>query len=146
MLQSIWHLMKQGLLLNQGEKLNSVSRGDEYMLYLAIKTLISAIIIVAVSEISKKSSLFGAILASLPLVSYLGIIWLYIDTESKTQVAQLSKNVFWMVIPSLSFFIVLPLLLKTELNFYLSLLIATIIMIAVYFTMVFILHKFGINI
>lgn len=116
------------------------------MLYLIIKTIISAVIIVAVSEISKRSSLFGAVLASLPLVSYLGIIWLYIDTESRTQVAQLSKNVFWMVIPSLSFFIILPVLMKTEINFYLSLLIATVIMVAVYFAMIFILHRFGINV
>ncbi|SIR18820.1 DUF3147 family protein [Halanaerobium kushneri] len=116
------------------------------MTYLIFKTLISAIIIVAVSEISKRSSLFGAILASLPLVSYLGIIWLYIDTQSKKQVAQLSKSVFWMVIPSLSFFIVLPVLLKSELNFYLSLAISTVIMVAVYFGMVFILQRFGVNI
>ncbi|CCU78145.1 hypothetical protein HSACCH_00438 [Halanaerobium saccharolyticum subsp. saccharolyticum DSM 6643] len=116
------------------------------MLYLTIKTIISAVIIVAVSEIAKRSSLFGAILASLPLVSYLGIIWLYIDTGSKNQVAQLSKSVFWMVIPSLSFFIILPVLLKTEINFYLSLLIATAIMVAVYFAMIFILQRVGINI
>lgn len=116
------------------------------MAYLIFKTIISAVIIVAVSEVSKRSSLLGAILASLPLVSYLGIIWLYIDTKSKNQVAQLSRGVFWMVIPSLSFFIVLPVLLKTELNFYLSLAISTAIMIAVYFTMIFILQRFGINI
>jgi len=116
------------------------------MLYLTIKTIISAVIIVAVSEIAKRSSLFGAILASLPLVSYLGIIWLYIDTGSKNQVAQLSKSVFWMVIPSLSFFIILPVLLKTEINFYLSLLIATAIMVAVYFAMIFILQRVGITI
>jgi ABC-type xylose transport system permease subunit len=113
------------------------------MAYLIFKTIISAIIIVTVSEVSKKSSLLGAILASLPLVSYLGIIWLYIDTKSKSQVAQLSRNVFWMVIPSLSFFIVFPLLLKTELNFYLSLAISTVVMVAVYFGMVFILQRFG---
>mgnify|MGYP006285353361 CR=1 FL=1 len=114
--------------------------------YLIFKTVISAVLIVTVSEVSKRSSLFGAILASLPLVSYLGIIWLYIDTESKSQVAQLSRSVFWMVIPSLSFFIILPLLLKTELNFYLSLAISTVVMVAVYFGMVFILQRFGVNI
>lgn len=114
--------------------------------YLIFKTVISAVLIVVISEVSKRSSLFGAILASLPLVSYLGIIWLYIDTESKVQVAKLSKSVFWMVIPSLSFFIVLPVLLKTELNFYLSLAISTVIMVAIYFAMIFILHRFGINI
>ena len=116
------------------------------MAYLVLKTAISAIIIVAVSEISKRSSLLGAILASLPLVSFLGMIWLYIDTNSKQQVAQLSKSVFWMVIPSLSLFIILPQLLKTELNFYLSLFISTVAMVIIYFLMIYVLQKFGISI
>lgn len=114
--------------------------------YMVVKTMISAIIIVAVSEISKKSSLFGAILASLPLVSYLGMIWLYIDTNSKTQVSQLSQNVFWMVLPSLSLFIVLPKLLNTDMNFYLALFLSTVFMVIIYFTMIMILQKFGIHI
>ncbi|RAK10271.1 hypothetical protein C8C77_12842 [Halanaerobium saccharolyticum] len=116
------------------------------MAYLIFKTIISAVIIVAISEVSKRSSLLGAILASLPLVSYLGIIWLYIDTGSKAQVAQVSKSIFWMVIPSLSFFITLPVLLKMELNFYISLAISTIVMVTVYFGMIVILQRFGINI
>lgn len=116
------------------------------MAYLILKTAISAIIIVTVSEISKRSSLIGAILASLPLVSFLGMIWLYIDTNSKQQVAQLSKNVFWMVIPSLSLFIILPQLLKTKLNFYFSLFISTVVMVIIYFLMIYLLQKFGINI
>lgn len=113
--------------------------------YLITKTVISAIIITAVSEISKRSSLLGAILASLPLVSFLGMIWLYIDTNSVEKVAQLSYSIFWMVIPSLSLFIVLPLLLK-KYNFYISLTTSTIIMISFYFLMVKILHYFGVSI
>ncbi|MFW5985022.1 MAG: DUF3147 family protein, partial [Halanaerobiaceae bacterium] len=113
------------------------------MWYLVFKTLLSAIIIVAVSEISKRSSLLGAILASLPLVSYLGIIWLYIDTNSKAKVSELSTNVFWMVIPSLSLFIVLPKLLKIDMNFYLALFLSTVIMVIVYFIMLFVLEKAG---
>ena len=115
------------------------------MAYLITKTLISAVIITAVSEISKRSSLLGAILASLPLVSFLGMIWLYIDTNSIEKVAQLSYSIFWMVIPSLSLFIVLPLLLKRY-NFYISLITSTIIMVSFYFLMVKALHYFGVSI
>ena len=116
------------------------------MWYLVLKTLISAIIIVAVSEISKKSSLLGAILASLPLVSYLGMIWLYIDTNSKAKVSSLSISVFWMVIPSLSLFLVLPKLLKTEMNFYVALFLSTVIMVIIYFIILYVLHRAGIKI
>jgi ABC-type xylose transport system permease subunit len=116
------------------------------MLYFITKTIVSAIIIVAISEISKRSSFLGAILASLPLVSFLGMIWLYIDTNSKEKVSQLSMSVFWMVIPSLSLFLVLPILLKRELNFYLALIISTLIMVIIYFIMIYILKRVGITI
>ena len=82
------------------------------MWYYIIKVLVSAVLIVAISEISKRSSFWGGILASVPLVSVLAFIWLYIDTKSVEKISQLSYSVFWLVIPSLSLFITLPLLLK----------------------------------
>lgn len=110
------------------------------------RTVISAVIIVVVSEISQRSAIMGAILASLPLVSYLGMIWLYIDTNSKTQVAQLSQSIFWMVLPSLSLFILLPRLLKIDMNFYLALFISTAVMVTIYLIMAYLLQKYGIHI
>ncbi|MEC9488643.1 MAG: DUF3147 family protein [Halanaerobium sp.] len=116
------------------------------MFYTVIKTIISAVIIVAISEIAKRSSLLGAILASLPLVSFLGMIWLYIDTKSVERVAQLSSSIFWMVIPSLSLFIILPVLLRHDINFYLSLAVSTTVMVLIYFIMLAVLKRFGIEI
>ncbi len=91
------------------------------MWYYVIKVVLTAIIIVGISEISKRSSFLGSVLASLPLTSLLAIIWLYAETSSVKKVSDLSLSIFWMVIPSLAFFIVLPLFLKYKLNFYLSL-------------------------
>jgi hypothetical protein len=116
------------------------------MVYYAIKVLISAVIIVAVSEFSKKSSLVGGIFASIPLVSVLALIWLYIDTHDVKKISQLSTSIFWFVIPSLSLFILLPLFLKLKWNFYLSLASAISIMILLYYIMIFILLKFGVKI
>lgn len=82
------------------------------MTYLILKYLISALIVVAISEISKRSSFVGAITASFPLVSILGMIWLYYDTKDVNQVIKFSKDVFWLVIPSLVFFIVFPVAAK----------------------------------
>ncbi len=90
------------------------------MIYYIIKVVISATLIVAISEVSKKSSLIGGILASVPLVSVLGMIWLYIDTQSSEKISQFSTSVFWLVIPSLSLFIVLPVLLKMKIHFYIA--------------------------
>ena len=116
------------------------------MLYYFIKILSSSIIIVAISEISKRSSLMGSILASLPLISLLAFLWMYIDTKDVKKIADLSYGIFWMVLPSLSFFILFPILLKKNISFFFSLGISLIVMIALYFIMIVILKKVGINI
>ena len=101
--------------------------------------------VVAVSEASKRSSLLGGLLASLPLVSCLGMIWLYIDTGSTEKVADLSKSVFWLVLPSLPFFLMLPFLLKKGWGFYSSLGLSTAVMIGLYYGMMVLLSKSGIE-
>lgn len=114
-------------------------------MYYFIKVALTAVIVVAVSEISKRSSLLGGALASLPLVSFLGMIWLYIDTSSTDKVAELSRNIFWLVLPSLSFFLLLPILLKKGVGFSASFGISTAVMIGFYLGMMFCLKKFGIQ-
>ena len=116
------------------------------MYYYIIKVVLSAILIVAVSEASKKSSLIGGILASIPLVSVLAFIWLYIETKDIQKISQLSSSVFWLVIPSLSMFLILPYLLKLKLDFYLALIISIVVMVLCYYAMIFILAKFGVKI
>ncbi|MGB7292385.1 MAG: DUF3147 family protein [Thermodesulfobacteriota bacterium] len=115
------------------------------MAYYIVKVFITATLVVLISEISKRSSLIGAILASLPIVSILAFIWLYIDTKSVEKVSELSIGIFWLVIPSLPLFLVLPLLLKSKVNFYLSLVISCAIMVLLYFTMLSILKRLNIN-
>ena len=115
------------------------------MLYYVIKLLVSAVLIVAISEIGKRSSLWGGILASVPIVSVLAFIWLYIDTKSVEKISQLSYSVFWLVIPSLSLFITLPLLLK-KVEFPLAMFLSIIIMVGCYYLMILVLGKFGIKI
>lgn len=115
------------------------------MVYYIIKVLLSSVIIVTISEVSKKSSLIGGIFASLPLVSILGIIWLYIDTQNTQQIIELSRSIFWLVIPSLTLFIVLPILLTNGVNFYLALFISITVMVVFYYLTVFILDKIGIQ-
>ena len=115
------------------------------MIYYILKVLISSVIIVVISEVSKRSSLMGSIFASLPLVSVLAMIWLYVDTKSVEKVSELSTSIFWLVIPSLSLFLILPQMLKWKINFYLSLLISITIMVIIYYLMVLILEKFNIK-
>lgn len=88
------------------------------MLRLLVKFLLSAAIVVTVSEVAKRSVIAGGLLASLPLVSVLSLIWLYQDTGDVGRVAALSTDIFWLVIPSLVMFVVLPYLLNRGLSFY----------------------------
>lgn len=67
------------------------------------KILLSALLIFGISELAKRSSLLGALLASLPLTSLLAIIWLYRETGNVRRIADLAGGMFWLVLPSLSF-------------------------------------------
>ncbi|MCH9646509.1 MAG: DUF3147 family protein [Proteobacteria bacterium] len=115
------------------------------MIYYLSKVVISALLIVAISEISKRSSLLGALLASIPLVSVMAILWIYIDTKDIEKISQLSTSIFWLVLPSLALFIALPVLLKQGVDFYLSLFISVAITAACYGIMVFILNYYNIK-
>ena len=116
------------------------------MWYYIVKLLSTAFIVVAISEISKRSSLIGSILASIPLISFLAFIWMYIETKDISKIASLSTGIFWLVIPSLSFFLLFPFLLKRNFQFYLAMTISAIVMVISYFLMIYILKKFGIKI
>ena len=109
-----------------------------------IKIFLTAVLVVIVSEVSKRNTLLGGLLASLPLLSFLALSWLYWDTRDTGKVASLSVNIFWLVIPSLVFFLALPFLLKHRINFVLSMAIATLIMMACYSAMFWLLKKLAI--
>ncbi len=113
------------------------------MLYIAVKTIMTAVIIVGISEIGKRHTTFAALLAALPLTSVLAMIWLYIDTGDKSNIADLSVGIFWLVLPTLLFYVILPWLLRHGLNFWLSLTVSSIVMIAFYFVYAALGRKLG---
>ena len=116
------------------------------MLYATIKVLLTSVLVVAVSEAAKRSALFGALIASIPLTSVLAMVWLHVDTGDTEKIARLSTGVFWLVLPSLVLFLSLPILLRAGLDFYPSLAISTALTVAAYFTMLYILSLAGIEI
>ena len=115
------------------------------VLYYSIKILLSSLIIVAVSEIAKRSSLLGAALASLPLTSLLAFVWLYLDTGDVQKVSSLSSDIFWLVLPSLALFLVLPLLIKMGWGFWLSLAVAMLVTAACYGVMLLLFNRIAVH-
>ena len=76
------------------------------------KGLFSGAVIVAASEIAKRSAVFGALVISLPLASIMSLSWLYRDTGDSARVADFAESILWLVIPSCTLFLVLPYLLR----------------------------------
>ncbi len=115
------------------------------MLYAALKVVVTTILVIAVSETAKRSSLLGAVLASIPLISVLAMIWLYAETRDAEKVATLATSIFWLVLPSLVLFLALPVLLRGGMDFYVALAVSIALTVAAYFAMVFALRLVGIE-
>jgi hypothetical protein len=106
------------------------------------KIILTAIIIVGVAQLSQKDTLLAAVLASIPLVSVLAMMWMNQDGASNEDIVNFSKDIVWLVIPSLLLFIVMPELIERGWDFYPALgggLCATVIG---YFLMIEIMEKF----
>jgi hypothetical protein len=110
-----------------------------------VKVLLTAAVVVAIAEIAKRSTFWGAAVASLPLTSVLAFVWLYVDTGSAQRVADLSQGVFWLVLPSLTLFIMLPWLLRAGFGFWPSLGVSCVATAAAYFAMIWCLGRIGIR-
>lgn len=115
------------------------------MAYYITKLIITTLLIVLISEISKRYSLVGALLAAVPLVSILAMTWMYVDTGSASSAVEFSEKIIWLIAPSITLFLVFPLLIKKGVGFYPSMFIATLMTIAAYYSVIFILEKFGIK-
>ena len=115
------------------------------MLYYAIKIIVSALIIVIISEVAKRSSGFAALIASLPLTSLLAFVWLHFEGSQPAQIAQLSGQIFWLVLPSLVLFLLLPVLLKQGWGFWLSLSLSSAATALCYFALMPLLRRMGVD-
>ena len=113
-------------------------------MYLVIKTIVTALVIVAISEIARRSSLFAGILASIPLTSVLAMTWLYFDTKNVKSVIELSNSVLLLIPPSIIFFLTFPFLLK-KIDFLISLAISILLTALTYWIYISLLTKFGVK-
>ena len=108
-----------------------------------IKVFISSAIVVLVSEIAKKDNIFGGLIASIPIVSVLSMILLYIDTNNIDKVKALANGILWMIFPSMSLFIIFPILINCGIKFYLSLTISILITMVCYLITISFMNYFG---
>ena len=120
-------------------------RQNAAMIYLAVKALLSGLIIAIVSEVSRRAPALGALIVSLPLVSLLAIMWLWRDTGDAMRIADHAQATFWYVLPSMPMFLVLPFLLRAGYGFWPSLIGVCMMTVVLYALMVWALARFGIT-
>jgi F0F1-type ATP synthase assembly protein I len=115
------------------------------MLWYSVKIIITALIIVVVSEISKKLPLLGSLIASLPLVSVLGMIWIFQETKDTQKLITHAEGTFWYVLPSLPMFLLMPWMMRKGVSFYWSLTAGILLTVILYVIMTKILARLGLN-
>ncbi len=115
------------------------------MLMLIVKYAVTAAVIVAVSEIAKRTDRIGALIGALPLVSLMIMVWLYIETKDTPKIAEYARYTFWFVLPSLPMFLLLPVLLTHGFNFWLSLLACALLTFVCFWLSALLAKQFGLT-
>jgi hypothetical protein len=115
------------------------------LLYLAIKAAISGVIVAAVSQIARRYPGFGALVASLPLVSILGMIWLWRDKPDAANMADHVQATFWFVLPSLPMFLLIPRLMRQGVGFWPALGAGCVLTVGLYSAVAFLAPRIGLK-
>jgi hypothetical protein len=115
------------------------------MTYYAVKILISALLVVLISEIGRRNSLLAALIAAMPSISVLAMIWLYVETREVERVAMLASSIFWLVLPSLALFLLLPVALRAGWGFWPSLAASMGATVLCYGALIFVLSRLGVS-
>ncbi|WP_404335102.1 DUF3147 family protein [Sphingomonas sp. MMS12-HWE2-04] len=110
-----------------------------------VRALLSGLIVATVALLARRSPALGALVASLPLVSILGMLWLWRDTGDRARLAAHSEATFWYVLPSLPMFLLMPALLRAGVGFEPALLAGCGLTVALYCLTVLIAARFGVS-
>lgn len=110
-----------------------------------IRALLSGLIVALIALIAKRSPAAGALVASLPLISILGMIWLWRDTHDRALMAAHVEATFWYVIPSLPMFLLIPLLLRQGISFWLALAAGCAMTVVLYLLTIVVAERFGVR-
>ncbi len=114
-------------------------------MFFLVKTVSSGIIIAAVSTVAKRYPGFGGLIASLPLISVLGMMWLWLEKPDAKLMADYVESTLWFVLPSVPMFLLIPAMLRHGLPFWPTLVTGCLLTVALYSLMVWLGPKFGLK-
>jgi hypothetical protein len=115
------------------------------MLYFVIKSAVSGLIVAMIAEIARRSPPFSALVASLPLISIMAVIWLWWDTGDDVRIASQLQTTFWYVLPSLPMFLLVPVLLRSGAGFWPALGAGCLLTFLLYLVTAWVLARFGVE-
>jgi hypothetical protein len=114
------------------------------MKWLITKYLITAAVVVLVSEVAKRSDRFGGFVAALPMITLLTLVWLHIENQPEARLANHAWYTFWYVVPTLPMFLAFPWLLP-RLGFWWTLGCSALITVACFGAFAFVVKRFGVT-
>lgn len=114
------------------------------MSWLVTKYLVTAALVVAISEVAKRSDKLGGLIAALPLVTSLTLIWLHVERQPQERIANHAAYTFWYVVPTLPMFLVFPALLP-RIGFWPSMLVSAVFTVACFFAFALVMRKLGVE-
>ena len=114
-------------------------------MFFLLKTMVSAVLVALVSTVSKRYPGVGGLIASLPLVSVLGMIWLWLEKPDAANMADHVEGTFWFVLPSLPMFLLIPALMHRSVPFWPSLAIGCALTIVLYALMLWAAPRIGLR-
>jgi hypothetical protein len=119
-------------------------QGDAMFLFV-IKAVISGLLVATISLIARRYPGWGGLVASLPLVSLLSMLWLYGETRDTERVAELAMGAFWFFLPSIPMFLVIPAMLRSGYGFGVTMASAILLTLGLYALMGLLAPKLGIS-
>ena len=115
------------------------------MLLFLIKAAVSGLLVALISTVARRYPGWGGLLASLPLVSVLAMLWLYGETREPEKVAALAMGTFWFILPSLPMFLLIPLMLRSGWSFGVTMVTAVVVTMVLYVGLGWVAPKLGIT-
>ncbi len=112
--------------------------------WLITKYLVTAGVIILVSEMAKRSDKLGGLLGALPLVTIMALIWLHVGQQSEEKIANHAWYTFWYVIPTLPMFLVFPALLQ-RIGFWPTLIVCIILTMVIFGLFALVMRRFGVD-
>jgi uncharacterized membrane protein (GlpM family) len=114
------------------------------MTWVVIKYLLTAGVVVFISEVAKRSDRLGGFIAAMPLMTLLTLVWLYVENQPEEKIANHAYYTFWYVIPTLPMFLLFPYLLP-RIGFWLTIGVSIVVTMICFGLFALVMKNFGVE-